>query len=120
QPAEYRWLVGDLAAPPGGLKFAFFHFPLRSDNATQDSDVYLQQDLEPLLAQNGVNIAFSGHAHDYAHNPTAGPNTILSYVTGGGGGAIQPVAGKGCSPWDAYAIGWAIQHSDRQQCVRET
>jgi hypothetical protein len=110
--AEYQWLVNDLQAHPGGIKLAFFHFPLRSDNATQDSDVYLQQDLEPLLAANGVDIAFSGHAHDYERNTTPGPNTIISYVTGGGGGLIQPVAGKGCSSWDAYAIGWSY-HADR-------
>jgi hypothetical protein len=26
--AEYQWLASDLSAHPGGLKFAFFHFPL--------------------------------------------------------------------------------------------
>ena len=113
---EYQWLVSDLQSHPGGIKLAFFHFPLRSDNATQDSDVYLQQDLEPLLAQNGVGIAFSGHAHDYERNATAGPNTILSYVTGGGGGVVQPVAGKGCSPWDAYAIGWSYSAGRGSKC----
>ena len=114
--AEYQWLVGDLAAHPGGLKFAFFHYPLRSDNATQDSDVYLQQTLEPLLAQNGVQIAFSGHAHDYERNLAAGPNSLLSYVTGGGGGVISTVAGKGCSSWDAYAIGWTYRTASGQRC----
>ncbi|MGH3671301.1 MAG: fibronectin type III domain-containing protein [Pseudonocardiaceae bacterium] len=117
---EYQWLVSDLHAHPGGIKLAFFHFPLRSDNATQDSDIYLQQDLEPLLAQNGVDIAFSGHAHDYERNTTAGPNTILSYVTGGGGGVIQPVAGKGCSPWDAYAIGWSYSAGKGSKCGTAT
>jgi hypothetical protein len=117
---EYQWLVNDLQAHPGGIKLAFFHFPLRSDNATQDSDVYLQQDLEPLLAQNGVGIAFSGHAHDYERNATAGPNTIISYVTGGGGGVIQPVAGKGCSAWDAYAIGWSYSAGRGSKCGTAT
>jgi hypothetical protein len=117
---EYRWLVSDLQAHPGGIKLAFFHFPLRSDNATQDSDVYLQQDLEPLLAQNGVGIAFSGHAHDYERNNTAGPSTVVSYVTGGGGGVVQPVAGKGCSPWDAYAIGWSYSAGKGSKCGTAT
>jgi hypothetical protein len=118
--AEYQWLVNDLQTHPGGIKLAFFHFPLRSDNATQDSDVYLQQSLEPLLAQNGVDIAFSGHAHDYERNttdPTAGSNSIISYVTGGGGGLIQPVGGKGCSSsWDAYAIGWSYSADRGSAC----
>jgi Fibronectin type III domain/Calcineurin-like phosphoesterase len=113
---EYEWLVSDLQAHPGGIKFAFFHFPLRSDNATEDSDTLLQQDLEPLLAQNGVSIAFSGHAHDYERNTTAGPNTLISYVTGGGGGVISTVAGKGCSSWDAYAIGWSYSSDKGAKC----
>ena len=117
---EYQWLANDLSAHPGGIKLAFFHFPLRSDNATQDSDVYLQQHLEPLLAASGVDIAFSGHAHDYERNTTAGPGTILSYVTGGGGGLIQPVAGKGCSPWDAYAIGWSYTAGQGSRCGSAT
>ncbi len=114
--AEYQWLASDLQAHPGGIKLAFFHYPLRSDNATQDSDVYLQQTLEPVLAKYGVQIAFSGHAHDYERNLTAGPNTILSYVTGGGGGVISTVAGKGCSSWDAYAIGWTYSTGTGQRC----
>src|SRR5664279_1877938 len=40
--AEYRWLANDLSTHPGGVKFALFHFPLRSNNATQPSDPYLQ------------------------------------------------------------------------------
>jgi hypothetical protein len=114
--AEYQWLVNDLQAHPGGIKLAFFHYPLRSDNATQDSDVYLQQTLEPVLAKYGVQIAFAGHAHDYERNLTSGANTILSYVTGGGGGVISTVAGKGCSSWDAYAIGWTYSSGTGQRC----
>ena len=113
---EYQWLSSDLQAHPGGIKLAFFHYPLRSDNATQDSDVYVQQTLEPLLARNGVQIAFSGHAHDYERNLAVGPNTVISYVTGGGGGVISTVAGKGCSSWDAYAIGWTYGTGTGQKC----
>ena len=36
--AEYQWLAQDLAAHPGGLKFAFFHFSLHSPNSTEVSD----------------------------------------------------------------------------------
>ena len=40
--AQYQWLVNDLAAHPGALKFAFFHYPLYSDNKSQGPDTYLQ------------------------------------------------------------------------------
>jgi hypothetical protein len=29
---QYKWLKADLVAHPGGLKFAFFHYPLYSDH----------------------------------------------------------------------------------------
>jgi hypothetical protein len=105
--AEYEWLKADLAAHPGGLKFATFHFPLHSDNATETSDTMLQgtNGLEGLLAANGVDIVFNGHAHMYERNaPVIG--SMVSYVTGGGGATLEPTAGHGCTSVDLYSIGW--------------
>jgi fibronectin type 3 domain-containing protein len=106
---EYQWLQGDLAAHPSGLKFAFFHFPLYSDQSGQNSDPYLQGagSLEGLLAANHVSIAFNGHAHDYQRNAPTGPGTFPSYVTGGGGATLAPIGDPGCSSSDAYGIGWS-------------
>ncbi len=122
---EYQWLQRDLAEHPGGVKFAVFHYPLRSDNATQPSDVYLQNSpanpnastsLEALLAANGVKVAFNGHAHTYQRIVPSGSGEITNYVTGGGGGVLEPVLGgvtctnltHGPSPVDSdiYALGW--------------
>ncbi len=108
---EYQWLRADLAAHPGGIKMAVFHYPLESDNATQTSDPYLQNQLQPLLAQNGVDIAFEGHAHTYQRFVPRQPGQVISYVTGGGGGFLEPVqGGTTCSAFQAtdavYALGW--------------
>ncbi len=118
---EYQWLQRDLAAYPGGVKVAIFHFPLRSVNATQPSDPYLQNSsanpsptaattsLEALLAHNGVKIAFNGHAHTYQRIEPSGPNQVINYVTGGGGGVLEPVVGAGCTlpqTSQIYALGW--------------
>ena len=35
---EYQWLQADLIAHPSGLKFAFFHYPLYSDQPDENSD----------------------------------------------------------------------------------
>ena len=122
--AEYQWLKADLAAHPGGLKFAFFHYPLRSDDATEPSDSYLQNDpnnpsststLEGLLRNNGVNLAFNGHAHIYQRN-VAPPGGVTSYVTGGGGAALVPVDKSNCSPTTAYAIGWGNTNGTGSKC----
>ena len=117
--AEYQWLARDLAAHPGGLKFAFFHFPLYSDNATQPNDAYLDNtpgsafSLEQLLHDNGVQLAFSGHAHIYQRN-IAVPGGVTTYVTGGGGGVAEPVSH--CSTTDAYAVGWSYSKSKGSAC----
>ena len=105
--AEYDWLVSDLAAHPAGAKFAFFHYPLYSDQASQASDPYLQgaNSLEGLLARNGVDIVFNGHAHIYQRNRASQAGYPVSYVTGGGGATLQSV--RNCSAIDAYAIGWS-------------
>lgn len=114
---EYQWLTADLASHPAAMKFAFFHFPLRSDVPQQPNDPYTNvsplnphtPSLESLLAQNGVAIAFNGHAHIYQRN-IAPPGGIISYVSGGGGGVLEPIAKSGiknCSSTDAYGLGWS-------------
>ena len=99
----------DLASHPRALKFAFFHYPLYSDQQAQSSDTYLQGagSLEGLLASNHVSLAFNGHAHIYERNVATGAGTFPSYVTGGGGATLQPVAEQPCHAFDAYAIGWS-------------
>jgi Calcineurin-like phosphoesterase/Purple acid Phosphatase, N-terminal domain len=103
---EYQWLARDLAAHPSRLKFAFFHFPMYSSNATEASDPWLRgaNSLEGLLAKNGVAIGFSGHAHNYTRNskPAGG---LVTYVTGGGGARLQPATR--CDAPVAYAVGWS-------------
>ena len=100
---QYQWLVADLAAHPSVVKFAFLHYPILSDNPNEATDTYLQgsSGLEGLLKQNGVDIAFTGHAHIYERNlPSA--TGIFNYITGGGGATLGTLGT--CTPLDAYAI----------------
>jgi chitodextrinase len=105
--AEYQWLENDLRTHSSQLKFAFFHFPLYSSNATEPSDTYLQgtNSLEGLLARNGVDIGFSGHAHNYTRNAKPNANSLVTYVTGGGGARVEPATR--CGAPVAYAVGWS-------------
>jgi chitodextrinase len=107
--AEYQWLEQDLAAHPAALKFALFHYPIYSDNSTESSDTFLQgaNSLEGLLSRYGVNIAFSGHAQFYQRNSKPHDNSLITYVTGGGGDWVKPIGALGCSAIDAYGIGWS-------------
>jgi hypothetical protein len=116
--AEYRWLQNDLASHASQLKFAFFHFPLYSDQRAQPSDRFLQGagSLEGLLAANGVDIAFNGHGHIYQRNRDPGTTGLVSYVTGGGGADVHSIGESGCSSIDAYGIGWSDTHGVGNSC----
>ena len=92
---EMTWLKQDLAAHPSQIKFAVFHYPLTSLQTDQQSDVYLDTTLEPVLKGAGVSMAFDGHAHTYQRFvPNAGSSQLISYVSGGGGGVLEPVDGN--------------------------
>jgi hypothetical protein len=109
--AEYQWLQNDLENHRRQVSFAFFHFPLYSDNGTETSDPWLHGNghLEELLGDHGVDIVFNGHAHIYERNQASAPGMPVSYVTGGGGAHLEPVSG--CDAIDAYAIGWSYSSS---------
>ncbi len=104
---EYSWLLHDLQTHPSSLKFAFSHYPFYADNPTETSDSSLQglNNLEGLLGQYGVDIAFNGHAHLYERNTPSAPGMPVTYVSGGGGALQEPVGP--CHSYDAYGIGWS-------------
>ena len=112
--AQYEWLKRDLQAHPSGLKFAFFHYPLYSDQPSEASDTSLRgaSSLEGLLVANGVNMAFQGHAHIYQRS--SGLGGLVSYLTGGGGAKAQSTGA--CSPEDRYAVGWSYTKSRGTSC----
>ncbi len=100
---QLEWLKADLAAHPSVLKFAFFHYPLYSDNPIESASPYLlgSNGLEGLLKQHSVDIAFTGHAHIYERNlPSA--SGVPNYITGGGGAPLGTLGT--CTALDAYAI----------------
>jgi fibronectin type 3 domain-containing protein len=105
---QYQWLLNDLQTHTPQLKFAFSHYPVYSDNKSQPSDTFLQgaTNLEGLLGQHGVQILFNGHAHIYQRNNASATGMPITYVTGGGGGTLEPV-GPCVTSIDAYAIGWS-------------
>jgi uncharacterized repeat protein (TIGR01451 family) len=122
--AEYKWLQNDLATHPRALKFAFFHYPLYSDNYSENTDFYLrgQDGLEGLLNRYGVDIAFAGHAHLYQRNVPNAPYGLPNYTTGGGGATLEPIANgsANCGQFDAYGIGWAYTGSVGSACGTAT
>ncbi len=129
---EYQWLAADLASHPNTIKMAVFHYPLRSDNSSQSSDTNLENtgsnpnSLEALLASNGVQLAFNGHAHTYQRITPANyqqTGKVVNYVTGGGGGILEPVSSSGSSACTGftstgsiYALGWSPTSNTGTAC----
>ncbi|NJM40754.1 MAG: metallophosphoesterase family protein, partial [Anaerolineae bacterium] len=116
--AQYQWLANDLAANPNKLKFAFFHYPLYTDNNTESSDTYLQgvDSLEGLLTNYGVHLAFNGHAHLFQRNNA---NGLTSYVLGATGVKVQPLD-LGCTSVDQFGLGWSNSKNKGYACGAAT
>jgi uncharacterized repeat protein (TIGR01451 family) len=117
---EYKWLQKDLATHSRSYKFAFFHYPLYSDNYSENTDFFLhgQDGLEGLLNRYGVDFAFTGHAHLYQRNVANPPYGLPNYTTGGGGAFPEPIANgsANCGQFDAYGIGWSESASLGSAC----
>jgi Calcineurin-like phosphoesterase/Purple acid Phosphatase, N-terminal domain len=115
---EYQWLAADLAAHPGGVKFAVAHFPMYSDSPTESTDSYMHGSgsLGALLSQYGVQFVFNGHAHFYERNTRQPGESFVSYVIGGGGATLEPVGASGCGSYDAYAVGWSPTKAQGYKC----
>ncbi|HYS42279.1 MAG TPA: hypothetical protein VEO01_42195, partial [Pseudonocardiaceae bacterium] len=117
---EYNWLLNDLTTHPTQLKFAVSHFPFYADNPDDGTDAALDGagNLEGLLGQHGVQLVFNGHAHLYQRNKASAAGMPITYVTGGGGAALQPIGP--CTSNDLYGIGWSWSQFTGSTCGSAT
>lgn len=85
---QYKWLEDDLNSITDKNKFiiAIFHHPLFSTSIREEYEKGLKSVLIPLFEKYGVDIVFSGHAHNYERSRY---NNIYYIVTGGGGGPLR-------------------------------
>lgn len=113
--AQDSWLASDLAAASAPWTFAFFHHPVYS-SSSHGSTPALQRDLVPRFDAAGLDVAFSGHDHDYertfpmragapvdvAMEPDyVGPGATVYVVTGGGG---KDLYAAGTSAFTAFSV----------------
>ncbi len=86
--AQLTWLKNDLSASTKKWKFIVLHQPGWSDslnnvNGGHDNDTDVQNHIQPLCVQYGVQIVFCGHNHYYSRAVVNG----VHHITSGGGGA---------------------------------
>ncbi len=80
---QYNWIVNDLSVSDKNWKIFLFHKPGWSAGGGHDNSTQVQQVLQPLFEQYGVQLAITGHNHYYARAMVNGVN----HITTGGGGA---------------------------------
>jgi predicted phosphodiesterase len=90
--AQYQWLENDLRserARNATWVLVFCHQPPFCegwDSPLYDGEWDIRDALVPLFEKHGVDMVFSGHAHNYEHGML---NGVTYIVTGGGGGALD-------------------------------
>jgi hypothetical protein len=86
--AQLNWLQNDLASTNKPWKFICLHEPGWSAGGGHENNTSVQNYIQPLCIQYGVQILFAGHNHYYAR---AVVNNIQHITTGGGGAPLyQP------------------------------
>lgn len=90
---QYAWLEQDLTANASVCTIAYFHHPVVSIGPQGDTTA--MHDLWTLMTQRGVDLAISGHDHDYQRwmaldqNGSPSSNGTVQFVAGTGGHGIQ-------------------------------
>lgn len=81
--AQLLWLENDLASTDKPWKFVVLHEPGWSAGGGHSNSTAVQNYIQPLCVEYGVQILFAGHNHYYARAVVGG----VQHVTAGGGGA---------------------------------
>jgi hypothetical protein len=84
---KYQFHKRDLASTSRPFKVFFGHDPAYS-SGSHGSTKKMQDYLQPLFEENGVQLVFAGHDHTYERTIING----ITYVVSGGGGA--PLCGQ--------------------------
>ncbi|MBN1576067.1 MAG: metallophosphoesterase, partial [Chitinispirillaceae bacterium] len=87
---QHNWIMSDLAASNKTWKIVTFHEPGWS-SGIHSNNIDVQDYLQPLCIQYGVDIVLCGHNHNYQRAVVDG----VHHITSGGGGAplYDPVPG---------------------------
>jgi VCBS repeat-containing protein len=77
---QYQWLVSDLAATSKPWKIITLHMPGWSADNVHENDPEVQDYIQPLCLQYGVDFVISGHNHYFARAVVGG----VQHLTTGG------------------------------------
>jgi len=82
---QYNWLVNDLANSDKTWKFILLHKPGWSAGGEHENNTTVQNVIQPLCLEYGVQFVIAGHNHYYA---CAVVESVIHITTGGGGAPL--------------------------------
>lgn len=101
---QKTWLENDLANSSKPWKFVMVHEPGWSAASTTKSEhpnnTDVQNTIQPICVQNGVQVIFGGHNHYYAHSLKDG---VHHFTLGGGGAPLYA---------PSYTSGGVVQYAE--------
>ncbi len=80
---QYNWIVNDLNTTTKKWKIVVMHKPGWSAGGGHSNNTTVQNVLQPLFVQTGVQFVLTGHNHYYSRAVVNG----IEHITTGGGGA---------------------------------
>lgn len=83
---QLRWLQDRLSKSHAVWKVSFFHHPLYTSGRYRTSSRWYRYLLEPILLEQGVDVAFSGHEHLYERTEL---QSGVQYFVSGGAGSLR-------------------------------
>ncbi len=113
---QYRWLGEALAKSASPWKIAYFHHPPFSAGPRHKGSREELGHILDLLEQHGVQVAFSGHEHNFQVVRRNDQTGRIQYVITGSGGQLRSGDISRQDMIDENIAGWAKQ---RQFCLVE-
>jgi predicted phosphodiesterase len=85
-PQQVDWLEDELRGSRAKWKIPYMHHPLYSSGEKHGSERDLQELIEPLFQEHGVDVVFAGHEHFYERLK---PQKGIVYITQGGAAKLR-------------------------------
>lgn len=73
---QYQWLKTELEKSNKAWKVVYYHAPAWGSGNHENRDD-IQENIQPLLAQNNVKLVINGHNHDYTRSLVDGVNHMV-------------------------------------------
>ena len=86
---QEKWLKESLAAPAPPWRIAYWHHPPFTAGPHHDSSLAWLQSAVDLLAENGAQVVFNGHEHNFQISKRNAATKGVQYIVSGSAGELR-------------------------------